>query len=73
MSTPEPIDLTAYAFRVFTAEQLRSMGRIPLTNFFHLLEQRLLRGGPPPTDAELEGIAELALEHLWHPVIGRQP
>ena len=34
-----------------------------------LIEERLNRDGPPPTKAELEGIKELVLEHLWHPAL----
>ena len=77
MTAPDPktdgvAALRHHALRIFSAEQLRQMDRIPRQNFLHLLEKRLLREGPPPTDAELEGIAELAIDHLWHPAIGRR-
>jgi hypothetical protein len=34
-----------------------------------MIERRLNQDGPPPTKAELEGIKELVLEHLWHPAL----
>jgi hypothetical protein len=63
--------LRHHALRIFTLEQLQAMDRIPRKNFVFLREKRLLRDGRPPTDAELEGIAELAIDHLWHPATGR--
>ncbi len=76
MTAPDPkTDLVAalrhHALRLFTLEELQAMDQIARRNFLVLLEKRLSTDGPPPTLEELQGIAELALDHLWHPALGR--
>lgn len=76
MTSPDPrIDMAGAvkhcARRVLSADQILALDDVALGNFVYLLERRLREEGPPPNYEELEGIAELALEHLWHLAMGR--
>jgi len=48
------------------------MDKRPRVHFFSMIGRRLDKPGPPPTVEELQGIKELATEHLWHPELTRQ-
>ncbi len=63
------IDLSAMALQVCSPEEPRQMSRPEWLSLLHLMEQRALRPGPPPTHNELLGIRKLVLEHLSHPAL----
>jgi hypothetical protein len=59
-------EIKAAALRIFTHDEIQNLSRIPFRGFLILIEKRLRKDGPPPTDDELDGLRELAFEHLWH-------
>ena len=59
------------ALKVCSLEEIRAMPRPPRMNLLILIERRLNKPGPPPTQDELVGIKELATEHLWHPAFNQ--
>ena len=63
--------ISAAALRVCSREEMKAMSRPPLMNLLILIERRLNKPGPPPTQDELVGIKELATEHLWHPAFNQ--
>lgn len=64
-----PNAISEAALQVCSREELTQMSEPSRLGFLHLLKQRLSRQ-PPPTQAELQGIKELVLEHAWHPALG---
>lgn len=62
-------DITAAARQVCSLDELQQMSRIQLGNLGTVIARRLAKDGPPPTVDELQGLKELALEHLWHPAM----
>lgn len=76
MTAPDPkVDMAAAvkhcARRALSADQMLALDDVALGNLVHLIEKWLRAEGPPPNCEEWEGIAERALEHLWHPAMGR--
>ena len=59
-------EVVAAVLRIFTREQIRDLSPMPFQNFVGMVTRRLEKDEPPPTDDELEGLRELAFEHLWH-------
>lgn len=59
-------EVVAAVLRIFTREQIRDLSPMPFQNFVGMVTRRLEKDGPPPTDDELDGLHELAFEHLWH-------
>lgn len=64
---PSTEEVVAAVLRIFTRDQIRDLSPIPFRGFVAMVARRLAKAGPPPTDDELEGLRELAFEHLWHP------
>jgi hypothetical protein len=64
-----PKDIYEAALQVFLPGELSKMPRQQSISIALMIERRLNQDGPPPTKAELEGIKELVLEHLWHPAL----
>lgn len=55
------------ALKVFTREELQQLSRPVLLTIGTMIGKRLAdKSQPYPTIDELEGIRELATEHLWH-------
>lgn len=76
MSNEKPVtaaDIKAAALKVFTYDELAQMPKPLRSSICHLIGKRLAKDGPPPTVAELEGIKELVLGHLWHPAFDAVP
>ena len=73
----EPASVSAIseaALKVFTREELTQMPRPLRLSLMNLIGNRLDESHkPPPTVAELEGIKELLLEHLWCPAFTAAP
>ena len=63
---PSTEEVVAAVLRIFTRDQIRDLSPIPFRGFVAMVARRLAKAGPPPTDDELEGLRELAFEHLWH-------
>ena len=59
------------ALTVCSKAEFAKMSEQQGSSFLHLVAKRLDKPGPAPTQAELEGIKELATEHLWHPALSR--
>jgi hypothetical protein len=49
-------EIKAAALRIFTLDEIQNLSRIPLRGFLILIEKRLRKDGPPPTDDELDGL-----------------
>lgn len=64
-------EIKAAALRIFTHDEIKNLSRIPFRSFLILIEKRLREDGPQPTDDELDGLRELAFEHLWHSTFDR--
>lgn len=67
------VEVVENALRIMSWDDLNSISAIPQRNLLAMIRRRLQKDGPPPTDDELEGIKELALEHLWHSAFERLP
>ena len=63
---PSADEVVAAVLRIFTRDQIRDLSPMPFRGFVAMVARRLAKAGPPPTDDELEGLRELAFEHLWH-------
>lgn len=64
-------DISKAALKVFSKEEISALPQIQRRNFLVLVQMRLEEAGQPPSVSELEGLKELALEHLSHPALGR--
>lgn len=62
-----PEDILAAAQQVFSMEDLQQMVKPQLSLLMDMIAKRLDKDKPAPTLAELQGIKELATEHLWNP------
>lgn len=71
-SQVSPNAISEAALQVCSREELTQMPKQLRLGLMHLISQRLNRQ-PPPTQAELQGIKELVLEHAWHPALGSLP
>jgi hypothetical protein len=69
--TVSSTDISKAALKVCSREELEQMSRPQRMNLMSLIATRLEKAGPPPSVSELEGLKELALEHLSHPALGR--
>ena len=58
-------EITEAVFKIFTPDQIRAASPMPMRNFIYMVRRRLQKAGPPPTVDELDGLRELAFEHLW--------
>jgi len=56
------------ALKVSSREELTQMSEPQRMSLMHLIAKRLDRQ-PPPTQAELQGIKELVVDHLSHPAL----
>ena len=63
---PSTEEVVAAVLRIFTREEMQDLSPTPFRSFVAMVARRLAKAGPPPTDDELEGLRELAFEHLWH-------
>lgn len=59
------VEITEAVLKIFTPEQIRAASSMPMRNFIYMVKRRLQKAGPPPTVDELDGLRELAFEHLW--------
>lgn len=50
---------------VSSVDELAALSSIERRNFASVVGRRLAKAGPPPTLDELQGLKELAIEHLW--------
>jgi hypothetical protein len=57
-------DISKAVLKVFSKEEISALPEIQLRNFAVLVQMRLEKAGSPPSVSELEGLKELALEHL---------
>ena len=57
--------IIAAALEVFTSDELNQLVPQVRASVLGMIGRRLAEPGPPPTRDELEGIRELATEHLW--------
>jgi hypothetical protein len=64
-----PQDIYAQAQRVFSAEEWTHLPVQLQSALCGMFRRRLQDNKEPPTLAELQGIRELATEHLWHPAL----
>lgn len=62
-------EIVTAALRVATPEELASMPEQAGLGFLHAVGLHLQKSREP-TDSELEGLKELATDHLWHPALG---
>lgn len=58
-------NLTEAVFKIFTPDDIRVASPMPMRNFIYMVRRRLEKAQPPPTVDELDGLRELAFEHLW--------
>lgn len=63
---PPTEEVVAAVLRIFTREEIQDLSPTPFRSFVAMVARRLAKAGPPPTDDELDGLRELAFEHLWH-------
>lgn len=59
------------ALKVFSPEEFRNTPTQPRRAFLGMLERRLKEDKPPPALEELQGLKEMATEHLWHPALSQ--
>ena len=64
-------DISKAALKVCSRAELEQMSRVSRMNLGSLIATRLEKAGPPPSVSELEGLKELALDHLSHPALER--
>lgn len=69
--TVSSADISKAVLKVFSKEEISALPEMQLENFAVLVQMRLEKAGQPPSVSELEGLKELALEHLSHPALGR--
>lgn len=62
-------DITDAALKVFSRDEIVALPQRQRRDFLALVQLRLEKSGPPPTVDELQGLKELALEHLSHPAM----
>lgn len=58
-------DIIDAMLAVSTRDELEALSPIERRNFASVVLRRLRKAGPSPTLDELQGLKELALEHLW--------
>lgn len=68
-----PAAITEAALKIFSREEIPFLPSRPFRDFLCLIQKRLERPGPPPTVDELDGLRELAFEHLWSPAFDSEP
>ena len=64
-----PSAISEAALKVFSRQELEQMPRPQRLSLMHLIAKRLDKQ-PAPTLEELQGIAELVVDHLSHPALG---
>lgn len=62
-------DISKAVLKVFSREEISALPQRQLEDFAVMVQMRLEKAGPPPTVDELQGLKELALEHLSHPAL----